>query len=379
MSNRTVRALRAVGLSVLVVVLLAGTAFGAGLAVKKYDESRTQPHAVSSTGDHGDAPEQPGTETPDPSTTPVPSPSPTEEPEPAFEMAAGAKGEQVRELQHRLFQLAWFGELTTGSYDDATVAAVRGFQAKRGLPATGTVDQATWDRLVTMTKTPTHDQLFNVLKPGPAILAAGASGDGVRDLQARLKQIDWFSGDVTGEYGDATVQAVRGFQAKRAIPVTGEVDRRTMDRLLAMTSTPTHEQLFNIEPKPSAAGLDPRCLTGRVLCIDKTSSQLRWVVDGEVVKAMDARFGSTVNNTPTREGVFSVYRMHEEWTSTLYGSSMPYAMFFDRGQAVHYSSDFATYGYSGASHGCVNIRDYAGIQWLFSQVRVGDPVVVYWS
>jgi lipoprotein-anchoring transpeptidase ErfK/SrfK len=27
----------------------------------------------------------------------------------------------------------------------------------------------------------------------------------------------------------------------------------------------------------------------------------------------------------------------------------------------------------------VNIRDYDGVKWLFSQVRVGDEVVVYWS
>ena len=28
--------------------------------------------------------------------------------------------------------------------------------------------------------------------------------------------------------------------------------------------------------------LDPRCTTGRVLCVDKTSQTLRWVVDGQV-------------------------------------------------------------------------------------------------
>ena len=65
--------------------------------------------------------------------------------------------------------------------------------------------------------------------------------------------------------------------------------------------------------------------------------------------------------------------------SQMFGSSMPYSMFFSGGQAVHYSSDFAAVGYNGASHGCVNIRDYDGIRWLFSQVRVGDKVVVYWS
>jgi lipoprotein-anchoring transpeptidase ErfK/SrfK len=54
-------------------------------------------------------------------------------------------------------------------------------------------------------------------------------------------------------------------------------------------------------------------------------------------------------------------------------------MFFSRGQAVHYSSDFAARGYAGASHGCVNVRDYDGVRWLFDHVRIGDKVVVYWS
>ena len=58
---------------------------------------------------------------------------------------------------------------------------------------------------------------------------------------------------------------------------------------------------------------------------------------------------------------------------------MPYAMFFSGGQAVHYSADFAARGYAGCSHGCVNIRDKAGIAWVFDRVRNGDRVVVYRS
>ncbi|MEZ5191621.1 MAG: L,D-transpeptidase family protein [Nocardioides sp.] len=199
----------------------------------------------------------------------------------------------------------------------------------------------------------------------------------MRALQARLKAIGWYFGDVTGTYDAATVESVRGFQAKREIPVTGKVDQRTLDRLTAMTAAPTYEAMHNVAPQPAA--LDAHCLTGRVMCIDKTSRTLRWVVDGQVVLTLDARFGSTVNDTPTREGVFSVYLKSANHVSRLYGSSMPFAMFFSGGQAVHYSSDFASVGYYGASHGCVNIRDYSGIQWLFGQVRVGDRVVVYWS
>ncbi|HEU5037471.1 MAG TPA: peptidoglycan-binding protein [Nocardioides sp.] len=213
------------------------------------------------------------------------------------------------------------------------------------------------------------------MEPGAPLLSPGDEGPQVRELQARLKQIYWFDADLTGAYGDVTAAAVRGFQEKRGIPVTGAVDRRTLDRLQAMTAEPTVAELHNRANQPGA--LDPRCKVGRVLCVDKTSSTLRWVVDGQVVQTLDARFGAST--TPTREGVFHVYLKDADHVSRLFGSSMPLSMFFSGGQAVHYSSDFATVGYAGASHGCVNIRDYDGLAQLYDRVRVGDTVVVYWS
>lgn len=215
------------------------------------------------------------------------------------------------------------------------------------------------------------------LAPGRTLLGPGDSGRDVRELQARLAQIDWFEADVTGFYGEVTTAAVRGFQAKREIPVTGEVDRRTLDRLHAMTTEPTEAELTNQTTTNTPGALDPRCLDGRVLCVDKTSRTLRWVVDGTVVRTVDVRFGSQY--TPTRDGVFSVYRKSRDHVSSLYHTPMPYAMFFSGGQAVHYSADFAAVGYAGASHGCVNVRDQAAVAWLFDQVQVGDKVVVYYS
>ncbi|GAA1889568.1 L,D-transpeptidase family protein [Lapillicoccus jejuensis] len=217
------------------------------------------------------------------------------------------------------------------------------------------------------------------LVAGPAIYRTGSTGSTVREVQARLKQLAWYSGDVTDTYGERTTASVRGFQAKRGFPVTGEVDRRTLDKLQAMTRPPTADELANRVPvvtaaAPSTAGLDARCLTGRVLCISKASRSLTWVVDGKALQRFDVRFGS--ENHPTREGDFTVYRKNRTWTSTLYGSSMPFSMFFSGGEAVHYSSDFAARGYAGASHGCVNVRDYAGLARLFDQVQLGDRVVV---
>jgi peptidoglycan hydrolase-like protein with peptidoglycan-binding domain len=180
---------------------------------------------------------------------------------------------------------------------------------------------------------------------------------------------------VTGTYGSLTTAAVKGFQGKRGLPVTGDVDQRTLDRLAAMTRTPTSDQLHNRTPKPSAAGLDSRCLTGRALCVSKSTNTLTWVIDGKPQMRMDVRFGSA--ELPTREGAFAVGWKSRHHVSTIYHTSMPYAMFFSGGQAVHYSPDFAARGYNGASHGCVNVRNLAGIQSLFAQARVGDKVIVY--
>jgi len=203
----------------------------------------------------------------------------------------------------------------------------------------------------------------------------GDEGVRVRELQARLRQVAWLFDGPTGTYDDLTVTAVKGFQGKRGLPRTGETDSVTWQRLRKMTRTPTKWELYAFGGQPAAAP-DPRCMTGRVLCISKTSRTLRWMIDGKTVSTMAVRFGAEY--TPTREGVFSVYWKSRHHVSTLYDSPMPYAMFFSGGQAVHFSYDFAARGYAGGSHGCVNVRDEVKISELFTQVRTGDKVVIYW-
>ena len=290
-------------------------------------------------------------------------------------MRLGDTGWRVRELQSRLHQLDLHSEVVTSRFDRETQQGVATFQRRRGWTADGVVDERTWRRIVGLTTEPTTEALHNVYTPGPALLQRGDAGMRVRQVQARLKQVRWYDGRVTGRYAGSTVRAVEGFQAKRRIPVTGQVDRRTLPRLEEMTRQPTRAELFNIVPAGPA--LDPRCTTGRAMCVDKTSRSLRWVVDGVVLRTVEVRFGS--DELPTREGSFTVFRKSRDHVSSLYDTPMPFAMFFSGGQAVHYSPDFAANGYNGASHGCVNVRDRAAVAWLFDQVRLGDKVIVYRS
>ncbi|NUO36452.1 MAG: L,D-transpeptidase family protein [Dermatophilaceae bacterium] len=230
------------------------------------------------------------------------------------------------------------------------------------------------------------------VEPAPVVLLrAGDTGAKVRSLEARLRQIGWFSGDVDDHYGSRTTEAVRGFQAKRGFDATGHLDERTWDKLVSMSKRPTADELANLKPKPAEPeaksepkpepgsiswDVDERCMTGRVMCVSKSTRRLTWVVDGVPQYGFDVRFGS--DELPTREGVFSVYKKQVDVISNLYHTPMPYSMFFSGGQAVHYSSNFARLGYAGASHGCVNVRNKPLLVQLYNEVRIGDEVVVHW-
>ncbi|MGI5252087.1 L,D-transpeptidase family protein [Actinacidiphila glaucinigra] len=250
----------------------------------------------------------------------------------------------------------------------ASAASPSASPSQSTAPATGSPSPAASP---SATKKPKADRT-----PRPVVvIARGSSSARVRELQARLKQLGLFGRNPTGYYGDVTASAVRAFQSRHTLPASGTVTDRTWAKLRSVTRQPTHDAMYPPTANP-VAKLDPRCMTGRVLCVSKTSRTLAWVVNGRVVSAMDVRFGSQY--TPTREGTFSVFAKSRHHVSTIYHTPMPYAMFFSGGQAVHYSSDFAARGYAGASHGCVNVRDLGRISALFDQVRVGDKVVVYW-
>ena len=112
-------------------------------------------------------------------------------------VAAGFNGHPVKTLQ---FLLRARGHTVTvdGTFGPQTDAAVKAFQASKGLAANGTVGPETWTRLIIQVK-------------------KGSSGDAVRGVQEEF-QFRNESGDPTkgvqidGIFGTQTDGAVRGFQ-----------------------------------------------------------------------------------------------------------------------------------------------------------------------
>ena len=143
----------------------------------------------------------------------------------------GSSGSSVRSVQKRLKELGYYTGTVDGDYGSSTEKAVRAFQQKNGLTVDGKVGPTTLARLnssgaikASATAAPKATATVTTLKQG-------STGSSVRSVQQRLKKLGYYTGTVDGNYGEATVKAVRAFQSKNGLTVDGKVGAATLARL----------------------------------------------------------------------------------------------------------------------------------------------------
>jgi len=71
-------------------------------------------------------------------------------------------------------------------------------------------------------------------------LKSGVTSEDVKQLQTNLKKLGFFTGDITGFYGDVTASAVQNFQKSHSLAVTGEANKETLDKLNDFVSRPIY-------------------------------------------------------------------------------------------------------------------------------------------
>ena len=147
-------------------------------------------------------------------------------------LQSGSMGEAVGALQRKLRDLGYFAGECDGMFGDATMAAVRRFQMANGLTETGAADRSTQLRL--NEGSPLSWQSFLE----SSIAAFGDTGLHVRQLQRKLKDLGYFSGDCTGSYGELTQQAVSRFQENNGLETTGIADLNACTLLYTGTAAP---------------------------------------------------------------------------------------------------------------------------------------------
>ena len=61
--------------------------------------------------------------------------------------------------------------------------------------------------------------------------APGDTGDAVKKVQKRLKKLGYYTGSIDGDYGNGTKTAVKNFQKRNGLSVTGKVNSKTLSKL----------------------------------------------------------------------------------------------------------------------------------------------------
>ena len=211
------------------------------------------------------------TPTPAPQATqrPTPVPAPTAEPTPMsfYTLRYGQYSDAVRMLQARLKSLGYLSGNVDGDYGMQTVEAIERFQEAIGMDIDGSMATGYLQERLFSGTAPVYSQPTPGPEPQYRMLSAGDSGDDVKALQARLRQLGYFDGEIGGNYLTKTTAAVKKFQAAAGFDVNGIATVELQEFLFsqdaprasgtvspsqptpAVTPTPTPTQ----RPQPTAA------------------------------------------------------------------------------------------------------------------------------
>ncbi|MBE6532640.1 MAG: spore cortex-lytic protein [Ruminococcaceae bacterium] len=153
-------------------------------------------------------------------------------------LSEGSSGDGVLTIQYYLSYISLFVPSVIeaafdGSFGPATANAVRSFQRTYGLPETGAVDRATWDRMEEVyfgiVNEIDYEFFGGRILPFPGrVLREGIEGNDVRVLQEYLNYISSAYPEiprvnVDGVFGPSTAEQVRAF--KEIFDLPGAPDR----------------------------------------------------------------------------------------------------------------------------------------------------------
>jgi peptidoglycan hydrolase-like protein with peptidoglycan-binding domain len=195
--------------------------------------------------------------------------------------------EQVRVLQQRLLDLKLLRDKPDGVLGPLTRTAIRDAQRGAGLAETG---EPSRELFVALTAN-RRDVVDNSPLPAPPraeATAQTAPADGeawptdrteqVRTVQKLLRDLELYSGSLTGQLGPVTQAAIREFQRTAGLPQTGEPSRELH---LALKSPAPPSSPPPPDPAPAAASDGwPADRTGQLKAIQVLLRELKYYNGG---------------------------------------------------------------------------------------------------
>ena len=173
----------------------------------------------------------------------------------------GARGEDVRDVQHRLLAagLRIDPDELDGTFSASTEEAVREFQQLRGLPPDGIMGPDTWGQLVEAGYRLSDRTLY--------LRSPAFRGDDVRELQRMLNALGFDAGKEDGIFGPRTDRGVREFQRNVASRVDGIVGLDTV-HAISRYRPPVDAPSRAVVREGEAARGPGLALSGSIIAID---------------------------------------------------------------------------------------------------------------
>jgi len=135
----------------------------------------------------------------------------------------GDSGRAVKNVQAHLRSAGFDPANVSGRFDERTAGALKAFQRKSGLPATGTVDARTWSKLKQA-----RMQATGATSPAQSL---NEQSSAVKRSEALLKKLGFHPGKVDGLFDQHTRAAVKAFEHKYKRHVDGAIGTADLKKM----------------------------------------------------------------------------------------------------------------------------------------------------
>lgn len=195
-------------------------------------------------------------------------------------------------------------------------------------------------------------------------LTRGDAGSEVEYVQRRLTELGYWLGDIDGQYGTLTTQAVMAFEKVNGLKRDGVID----DRVRALLDTAERPKARTAHAY--AVEVDK----ARQVVLVTRYGRVEWVFNTSTGTETYYTYEGKRSLATTPKGTFKVSRQIDGMRDAPLGKLWR-PKYFNGGIALHGSTSVPAYP---ASHGCVRLT-YAAIDWMWDNdiIPIGTTVVVY--
>ena len=326
-------------------------------------------------------------------------------------LATGDEGDDVQRVQEYLQTLGYYKGKLSGKYLEGTTSAIQTFQEHNDLEGTGIADVDTQRLLFSAaalakdaTATTASDKTTDLGDINDVVMAAdgdagdataptdveytsklkrGAKGENVKLVQQRLTDLGYFSGPISGNYMNKTVEAMKQFQTNNGLKADGVTGEDTWTLLFddsqALDAKATPRPTPEPTPIPYAITIDVNNQVTTVYGLDENGNYtipVRQMVCSTGMVSTPSTVGEWVlNGRRARWCYFPAYSSYAQYWTRINAYIAFHSVIYNQ---VDYDA-LSTKSYnllgSRASHGCIRLL-VSDAKWVYENIDEGVTVTI---